>query len=76
MSLNVRVALLTLVVALLLVNVSIYHKQQLLANGQVVYVELGPVDPRSLMQGDYMALRFQLGQAVHNALPRAEPDQS
>jgi len=25
-----------------------------------VYLELEPVDPRSLMQGDYMALRFRM----------------
>jgi len=25
-----------------------------------VFIELAPVDPRSLMQGDYMALRFRL----------------
>lgn len=41
------------------VNVSIYRKEQLLTNGKVVLVELAPVDPRSLMQGDYMALRFK-----------------
>ena len=41
------------------VNVSIYGKEQLLTNGKVVLLELAPVDPRSLMQGDYMALRFK-----------------
>jgi uncharacterized membrane-anchored protein len=41
------------------VNVSIYMKEQLLTNGKVVLLELAPVDPRSLMQGDYMALRFK-----------------
>jgi len=30
------------------------------ARRQVVYLELAPVDPRSLIQGDYMALRFAL----------------
>lgn len=37
-----------------------------LAHGTVVLLELAPVDPRSLMQGDYMALRF----AVDRDLPR------
>lgn len=32
--------------------------ERTLSNGQVVLVELAPVDPRSLMQGDYMALNF------------------
>lgn len=37
-----------------------------LAHGEVVLLELAPVDPRSLLQGDYMALRF----AVDRDLPR------
>ena len=48
------------VAVLALANYSIYEKEQLLANGRVVFLELAPVDPRSLMQGDYMALRFRL----------------
>lgn len=32
--------------------------ERVLTEGRVVLVELAPVDPRSLMQGDYMALRF------------------
>ncbi|OGW33043.1 MAG: hypothetical protein A2X59_03905 [Nitrospirae bacterium GWC2_42_7] len=41
------------------INASIYGKEQLLSKGKVVLLELAPVDPRSLMQGDYMALRFK-----------------
>ncbi len=40
------------------------RKEQLLAQGQTLVLELAPVDPRSLMQGDYMALRFAVGQAI------------
>lgn len=40
------------------INFSIYRKQVLLTEGRVIFLELAPVDPRSLMQGDYMALRF------------------
>ena len=46
-------------IVLAVVNWSIYTREQLLAEGQVVLLELAPVDPRSLMQGDYMALRFK-----------------
>lgn len=46
------------------VNVSIWHKEQLLAHGKTVFLPLAPVDPRSLMQGDYMALRFALEQDI------------
>lgn len=45
---------------LAVVNWSIYARERLLETGQVVLLELAPVDPRSLMQGDYMALRFKL----------------
>lgn len=39
-------------------NFSIYEREQLLEHGQRVVLELVPVDPRSLIQGDYMQLRF------------------
>ncbi|HSE01127.1 MAG TPA: GDYXXLXY domain-containing protein [Burkholderiales bacterium] len=42
------------------VNWGIHGREQLLAEGRVVLLELAPVDPRSLMQGDYMALRFKI----------------
>lgn len=32
-----------------------------LATGDPVYLRLAPVDPRSLVQGDYMRLRYQIG---------------
>ncbi|HUG24536.1 GDYXXLXY domain-containing protein [Piscinibacter sp.] len=43
------------------VNIGILQKERLIADGEPVFVELAPVDPRSLMQGDYMQLNFQLG---------------
>ena len=39
---------------------SIASRERLLADGNVVLLELAPVDPRALMQGDYMALRFRV----------------
>jgi uncharacterized membrane-anchored protein len=45
---------------LIAVNWTIYARERLLDAGQVVLLELVPVDPRSLMQGDYMALRFKV----------------
>ncbi len=41
-------------------NWTIYQREALLRDGAVVLLELAPVDPRSLMQGDYMALRFRV----------------
>jgi uncharacterized membrane-anchored protein len=46
------------------VNWSILGRERLLDTGQVVLLELAPVDPRSLMQGDYMALRFRVGNDI------------
>lgn len=37
------------------------------ANGRVVLLPLAPVDPRSLMQGDCMALRFALTGQIEDA---------
>ena len=45
---------------LLVANTGIWQKEHLIAHGQPVYVALAPVDPRSLMQGDYMRLNFNL----------------
>lgn len=52
------------IVILCAVNWAIYGREALLANGQVVLLELAPVDPRSLMQGDYMALRFAVARSL------------
>jgi uncharacterized membrane-anchored protein len=52
------------VLALAVVNWTIAAREQLLADGRVVLLALAPVDPRSLMQGDYMALRFEVANAA------------
>ena len=54
------IAVLAGLIILLAVNFTIYQREKLLADGRVVLLELAPVDPRSLMQGDYMALRFKV----------------
>lgn len=41
-------------------NWTVWQRERLLAEGRVVLLELAPVDPRSLMQGDYMALNFRI----------------
>ncbi|MBT9584455.1 GDYXXLXY domain-containing protein [bacterium] len=42
-------------------NLMVLLKERSLAlGGRVVYLKLAPVDPRSLMQGDYMALNYAL----------------
>jgi len=54
------IGLVSMITVLLLVNGNIYQKEQVLKNGQSVLLKLAPVDPRSLMQGDYMRLRFEI----------------
>jgi uncharacterized membrane-anchored protein len=41
-------------------NGAIWQKEALIRDGRPVFVPLAPVDPRSLMQGDYMRLNFAL----------------
>lgn len=57
---RMRLAFIVLGLALVLgiVNWEILAKREVLANGATVLIELRPVDPRSLIQGDYMALAF------------------
>ncbi|MGQ0512236.1 MAG: GDYXXLXY domain-containing protein [Betaproteobacteria bacterium] len=54
------IAVLAGIAVLAAVNWIIHQREQLIRTGAVARLELAPVDPRSLMQGDYMALRFQL----------------
>lgn len=39
---------------------AIFQAESAIAKGQTVLVQLAPVDPRSLMQGDYMTLGYAL----------------
>ena len=48
------------------------RKEAIRREGEVFFLELAPVDPRSLMQGDYMALRFRLAQDIDRRLDAPE----
>lgn len=54
------IILLNLVILLVLFNNSIVKKENLISDGELILLELAPVDPRSLMQGDYMRLRYEI----------------
>jgi hypothetical protein len=60
------------VATLATVNVAIGQKEQLIATGRPVFVALAPVDPRSLMQGDYMRLEFVLPPALRASLDKVD----
>ena len=49
-----------LALALSVAGWNIWSNERILADGRVALLELAPVDPRSLMQGDYMALNYAL----------------
>lgn len=50
----------TLVVFLYLINTGIASSERNIAEGTPAYLRLAPVDPRSLIQGDYMTLRYEV----------------
>jgi uncharacterized membrane-anchored protein len=49
------------------VNLQIAAKERIVREGTTVLLRLAPVDPRSLMQGDYMALRYAMAGEVASA---------
>jgi len=53
------------------VNFAIFGKERIKRDGEVIYLRLAPVDPRSLMQGDYMALRFALARELQDSLSKS-----
>lgn len=59
---------LVILLALVAVNVSIWQKERILKQGAVMILQLAPIDPRSLMQGDYMALNYAVTRPLEMAL--------
>ena len=60
------IILINLILLLGLFNNSILQKEELLTDGQLILLELAPVDPRSLMQGDYMNLSYAISDNVNS----------
>jgi len=52
--------LVNLVILLGFFHYSMVQKERILDKGTLVLLRLAPVDPRSLMQGDYMNLRYEI----------------
>jgi uncharacterized membrane-anchored protein len=51
------------------INYSIYAKEKILSEGNLVLLRLAPVDPRSLIQGDYMQLNYEISTTIENPVP-------
>ncbi|HTO14631.1 MAG TPA: GDYXXLXY domain-containing protein [Edaphocola sp.] len=60
------IILFNLILLLIYFNYSVSKKEALLKDGQLVLLELAPVDPRSLMQGDYMELRYKISEDLQS----------
>ena len=67
MKLRISILWVTLLIALGFVNYAIFQKEELIENGQPVFLRLAPVDPRSLIQGDYMALGYEIAAKLPSA---------
>jgi uncharacterized membrane-anchored protein len=52
------VLILTALLAIAYVNLNAWQSQQIKLRGEILFLELAPVDPLSLVQGQYMRLRF------------------
>jgi len=66
------IAILAGLAVLLVVNLGIWGRERLLTEGEVVLLRLSPVDPRSLMQGDYMRLNFEVADEAFPRVPRRD----
>ncbi|MCD1118690.1 GDYXXLXY domain-containing protein [Chryseobacterium turcicum] len=60
------IILLNLIILLVYFNYSVSKKEELLKDGKLILLSLAPVDPRSLMQGDYMNLRYSISEDTHS----------
>jgi len=57
---KIWIIILNLIIVIIYINWSILQKEKTLKEGVLALFELAPVDPRSLMQGDYMDLRYAI----------------
>lgn len=46
------------------VNATVWRYEHAMSRGEVVLLRLAPVDPRSLMQGDYMRLNYEIAREL------------
>jgi uncharacterized membrane-anchored protein len=65
MALRRATVLVGLVLILAFFNWSVAQKEALLRDGTPLLIELAPVDPRSLIQGDYMRLEYRIARDIY-----------
>lgn len=70
--LRLGLAVVGLLITLIVTNLTIRKYENHLATAEEVLLELAPVDPRSLMQGDYMALNYAIAEPIMAAIEAQE----
>lgn len=53
------------------INATVWRYEHAMSSGEVVLLRLAPVDPRSLMQGDYMRLNYEIARELTSRDARA-----
>ncbi|EKP0300499.1 GDYXXLXY domain-containing protein [Aeromonas veronii] len=53
------------------INATVWRYEYAMSSGEVVLLRLAPVDPRSLMQGDYMRLNYEIARELTSRDARA-----
>ncbi|WP_337074850.1 GDYXXLXY domain-containing protein [Aeromonas veronii] len=56
------------------INATVWRYEHAMSSGEVVLLRLAPVDPRSLMQGDYMRLNYEIARELTSRDNRATQD--
>jgi uncharacterized membrane-anchored protein len=69
---RIIVLAITVATVALVINVEIAGKEKIVRDGTTVLLRIAPRDPRSLLQGDYMALRYTMAGAVASAAAQFE----
>ena len=67
-SMRIKIVLLSAILIFVGFNYTVYTKEHLRKSDETILLELMPVDPRSLMQGDYMALSYDIERHATQAL--------
>lgn len=67
-----KLTILFAILILIASNISIIIKEYTVKKGEIVLLELRPVDPRSIMQGDYMALNFSISNSIEHYIDSSQ----
>ncbi|HLV31527.1 MAG TPA: GDYXXLXY domain-containing protein [Chitinispirillaceae bacterium] len=64
---NIRkiILLISVLFVFIAVGTSVKNREDLLDSGEVFLFRLAPVDPRSILQGDYMTLNYRITSGTH-----------